>query len=220
MTLRRPRRVGTPFRYRVGVNVIQVYADVWCPFAHVGLHRVRQRRDEVGADAVLRVLPWPLELVNGKPMDAGFIGEEVDDIRSQVAPDLFQRFDAAAFPTTTLPVLALVEAAYEVDLATGERASLAVRDALFEQGRDVGDPAVLAELAAEFGVAAPTAAHDAAVLAAYDDGRARGVVGSPHFFTPDGAFFCPALDIRRVDGHLQIQAKAGMFDDFLRAAPG
>lgn len=197
-----------------------MYADVWCPFAHVGIRRVAERRDAAHADAVLRVRPWPLELVNGRPMDAAFIGEEVVDIRAQVAPDLFAQFDEHAFPTTTMPALALVEVAYEVDLPTGERASLAVRDALFEQGRDVGQADVLASIAAELGIGPVQPAHHEAVIAAWHEGQQRGVVGSPHFFTPNGAFFCPALDIARVDGHLRIRAKAGMFDEFVQAAFG
>ena len=70
------------------------------------------------------------------------------------------------------------------------------------------------------GVAEVTDRHRQAVLDAWQQGTQRGVVGSPHFFTPNGAFFCPALDISRVDGHLRIRAKAGMFDEFLHAAFG
>jgi 2-hydroxychromene-2-carboxylate isomerase len=98
--------------------------------------------------------------------------------------------------------------------------SLAVRDALFEEGRDIGDPDVLAQLADTIGVPAATDAHLAAVHAGWHDGQQRGVVGSPHFFTPDGAFFCPALDIKRVDGHLRMAPKAGMFDEFIATAFG
>ncbi len=200
------------------MTVIEVYADIWCPFAHVGIRRVVERRDALGADAALRVRPWPLELVNGRPMDAAFIGEEVVDIRDQVAPDLFARFDEERFPTSTLPALALVEAAYDQGTRTGEAMSLALRNALFEQGQAIGDPDVLAAIAESLGVPHASPAHHEAVVTAWHEGQARGVVGSPHFFTPDGAFFCPALDIRRVDGHLRIAPKAGMFDEFLAAA--
>ena len=62
-------------------KIIDVYADIWCPFAHVGIRRVTDRRDALGVDTRLRVRAWPLELVNGKPMDAAFIGEEVVEIR-------------------------------------------------------------------------------------------------------------------------------------------
>jgi len=176
---------------------------------------VIERRDAVAADVVLHVRTWPLELVNGAPMDAAFIGEEVVDIREQVAPDLFTDFREATFPTTTLPALALVEAAHRIGSTEGEAMSLALRDALFEHGRDVSDPAELADLATAAGVPLPDDADHEAVRASLAEGRDRGVVGSPHFFTPDGAFFCPALDIARVDGHLRIAQKADMFDAFV-----
>jgi predicted DsbA family dithiol-disulfide isomerase len=194
---------------------IDVYADVCCPFTHVGLRRLVERRRAMGATTPLRVRPWPLELVNGTPMDADFIAEEVVDIREQVAPDLFVGFTAAAFPASSLPALALVESAYEVGPAEGEAMSLALRDALFEDGRDIAEPAVLDELAGRLGVPPATEAHAEAVRRSWDEGKARGVVGSPHFFTPSGGFFCPTLDIARVDdGHLRITADVEAFDAF------
>ena len=196
-------------------NVLEVYADIWCPFAHVGLRRVADRRNALAVDTHLRVHPWPLELVNGKPMDAAFIGEEVVEIREQVAPDLFAHFDESAFPATTLPALALVESAYAMDIDTGERMSLALRDALFEQGRCIDDPAVLAELADALGVPPATDEHAAAVLTSWQHGRDRGVVGSPHFFLGDHGVFCPTLDITKVDGRLHIAIDQPAFDAFV-----
>ena len=45
----------------------------------------------------------------------------------------------------------------------------------------------------------------------WDEGRARGVIGSPHFFTGDGeSRFCPVLDISRDDvGNFVIAWKQG-----------
>ena len=135
------------------MTVIEVFADVACPFTHVGLRRFVERRAELGRDDVtLRVRAWPLELVNDHPLDPHFIAEEVDDIRRQIAPALFQRFSEASFPVSSLPALTLAAAAYEVDLATGERVSLALRDLLFEQGIDIADTDVLARLATEHDV--------------------------------------------------------------------
>jgi predicted DsbA family dithiol-disulfide isomerase len=203
------------------VKTIEVYADVCCPFAHVGLRRLVERRAELGVDdVVLRVRPWPLELVNGTPMDAEFIAEEVDEIRPQVAPDLFAGFTVAAFPSSSIPAMELVEAAYRVGPTVGEAMSLAVRDALFEQGRPIGDVVVLADLAAEHHVPLPDATDRAAVGEAWAEGRARGVIGSPHFFTDDGGFFCPTLDIHRVDGHLRITADLPAFDAFATSCFG
>lgn len=199
------------------MSVVEVFADVWCPFTHVGLRRLVERRAERGATTVLRVRAWPLELVNGAPMDAAFIGEEIGDLRAQVSPDLFTGFRVDRFPTSTLPALALVESAYEVGDGAGEAMSLAVRDALFEHGRDVGDPAVLAALATGLGVPPATEAHLATVRDSWEEGVRRGVMGSPHFFTGDGAYFCPGLEIARVDGHLRIAAKVEAFEAFVAA---
>ena len=70
----------------VDAGVVEVYADVCCPFTHVGLVRFVQAREERGGGPVLHVRSWPLELVNGRPLDPAFIAEEVEEIRQQVAP--------------------------------------------------------------------------------------------------------------------------------------
>jgi predicted DsbA family dithiol-disulfide isomerase len=202
------------------MTVIEVFADVSCPFAHVGLRRLVARRDALGADLVLRVRAWPLELVNGHPMDAAFIAEEVEEIRAQVAPDLFAGFVESAFPRTSMPAFALAAAAYGAGDHVGERVSLALRDALFEHGQDVSDPSVIEAIGhAHRVVLHPAAFAGAAVSRAvqsdWHEGQQRGVQGSPHFFTPDGAFFCPTLDIRRVDGRLRITADNDAFDAFV-----
>ena len=113
---------------------IEVYADIWCPFTHVGLRTVLRRRGELGRDDVsVRVRSWPLELVNGEPLSAKSTAEHVEELRKQVAPDMFTCFDSDHFPWSTLPALALACAAYRLDDRTGEVVSLALRDALFEE---------------------------------------------------------------------------------------
>jgi len=126
---------------------IEVFADVGCPFTHVGLLRFVEERSRHGReDLGLVVRAWPLEVVNGKPLDPAFIREEVDEIRSQLGGGLFSGFDD-------------------------------------ERGVDLG------------------------------------VVGSPHFLTGAGGFFCPALDVSRGDdGHLRVTADREGFDRFLAAA--
>jgi predicted DsbA family dithiol-disulfide isomerase len=201
------------------VEVVEVFADVACPFTHVGLRRFVARRGAAGRDApVLVVRAWPLEMVNGRPLDAGFIAEEVGALRDQVAPDLFTGFDPAAFPMTSIPALALAHAAYAVDAVTGERVSLALRDALFEQGRDIADVGLLAHVASAHGVELRPGADVAAVAADLEEGRRRGVVGSPHFFVGGDGYFCPALDIRRVEGELRVRPDPETFDRLVIAA--
>lgn len=200
------------------MTTIEVYADIWCPFTHVGLRRLVQRRAETGAVFDLRVRAWPLELVNGAPMDPSFIAEEVEDLRSQVAPDLFTGFRADRFPTSTLAALALAEAAYDAGPGCGERISLALRDALFEDGRDIGRVEVLTDIADSEGLTLVDG--DERVRSSWATGVGRGVVGSPHFFAAGGGFFCPALHIERVDGHLRISPDHDAFDAFVTAAIG
>jgi len=199
------------------VTVIEVFADIWCPFAHVGMHTLVRRRKQLGRDDVgLRIRAWPLELVNGAPLDAGTTAAHVEDLRSQVAADLFAHFDPDHFPTTTLPALGVAAAAYRRDEATGEAVSLALRDALFEQGRDISRPAVLAELAAEYGVDGYGPDDDEAVLADWREGRSRCVKGSPHFFCAELDAFCPSLDISRDEhGHLILGPNIERLNAFL-----
>jgi predicted DsbA family dithiol-disulfide isomerase len=195
------------------MTTIEVFADVRCPFTHVGLRRLVDRRVALGrTDIRLCVRAWPLELVNDAPLDAAIIGEEVDALRAQVAPDLFTGFDPTRFANTSLPGLMLAATAYGHGLAAGERVSLALRDALFEGGLDIADEAVILEIAASADVEPPTETARQAVLADWEEGRQRGVVGSPHFFAGGEGFFCPSLDITRVDGKLRISSDAGTFD--------
>lgn len=198
------------------MTVIEVFADIACPFAHVGLRRFVEHREALErTDVRLFVRAWPLEIVNGQPLDPAATAGKIADIRDQVAPDLFTGFDPSVFPATTLPGLALTAAANAQDLEIGERVSLELRDLLFERGADITDPEVLDQVARAHGVSFDPA-DTAQVLADHAEGVERGVIGSPHFFTPDGAFFCPALDIGRDDtGRLQITADLDQIDRFL-----
>jgi predicted DsbA family dithiol-disulfide isomerase len=199
---------------------IELFADVLCPFTHVGLRRFVHRRERAARDVVLWVRAWPLEVVNGEPLTADFVASEVDALRASVASDLFTGFDPTTFPSTSLPTLALSAAAARLDLRTGEQVALELRDLVFERGVDVSDPDVLAEVANRFGVhVEPSDAET--VLADRREGETRGVVGSPHFFTPDGSFFCPSLDISHdADGTLQVRFDQAGFQRFVDACFG
>jgi|SRR5664280_317704 len=179
-------------------SVIEVFADIWCPFAHVGLRAIEEERARAGRrDVAVRVRAWPLELVNGAPLDPAVTKEHAEDLRDQIAPDLFRNLDVDRFPTSTLEALALANRAYRTDVQLGERVSSALRDALFEEGRDISDPVVLEYLAHDLGVVIPDESDRAAVVADWHEGQQRGVLGSPHFFCGDTDVFCPSLDITK-----------------------
>jgi predicted DsbA family dithiol-disulfide isomerase len=173
---------------------IEVFADVCCPFTHLGLRRLVERRQTLGQSGPrLLVRAWPLELVNGAPLDPMLIAEEVDALRRQFAPDLFGHFDPSAFPPTSLPAFALVAAAYRRDLAAGETVSLQLRSALFEDGRNIAEPSVLNDIAQRHQLPSPDEADQQQALHDWHDGERRGVVGSPHFFYAGRDAFCPTL---------------------------
>lgn len=199
-------------------SVLEVFADVACPFTHVGLRRFVEQREERGRpDVILRIRAWPLEVVNGAPLDPDFIAEEVAEIQRQVAPDLFLGFSRSAFPKTTLPAFAVAAAAYRHGDRKGEAVSLALRTLVFEDGVDVGDPTVMEAFAAAHDLHVTAADHRAATDD-HREGTARGVVGSPHFFTATEGFFCPALDVSRdARGDLHVTPDESGFERFMSA---
>jgi predicted DsbA family dithiol-disulfide isomerase len=199
------------------MRVIELYADVWCPFAHVGLRCVSERRALLKRqDVLLDIRAWPLELVNGKPLDPEDTALHVRELQSQVARDLFGRFDPEHFPQTSLPALACVHAAYRKGMETGEAMSFALRDALFEEGLDISSADVLSEIAQSLDLDSIDAADEQAVLADWDEGVRRGVKGSPHFYCGDSDAFCPSLNISSDEGgHLKMTTDMAVLDKFL-----
>ncbi len=198
---------------------IEVFADVVCPFAHVGLHRFKAVRSAHGSeDPTLRVRAWPLELVNGTLLDTELNAHHIDDLRRSVAPELFRGFNREAPPTSSLLALKLSAAAYVVGDETGERVSFAVRDAFFEQGLDISDPQVLEFIASAEGVTSwASQEFEEAVLADFAESKRRGVRGSPEFFLDDRGWYCPSLRIDNVDGQLEIEPDTETAEAFLAA---
>jgi predicted DsbA family dithiol-disulfide isomerase len=197
------------------MTTIEVYADITCPFAHVGLKRVAEHVRTMSAPADVVIRAWPLEWVNGAPLAVDAVVVKAEALTDQLGIDDFAGLRADRWPATTIPALNLIAAAYERDASTGLAMSLELRAALFERGEDVGDLDVLATIAAHHGLPAPSTGTSERVQADYDHGRAIGVRGSPHYFVGSSDFFCPALDLGHdADGHLTARFDAGMLDQF------
>jgi 2-hydroxychromene-2-carboxylate isomerase len=180
------------------IQAIEVFADIWCPFTHVGLKLVAEHlRERNRPDVKIRVRSWPLEWVNGRPMDPNATLDHINELRDQVSTDLFGGFDISTFPHSTVPVLALAAQAYRADLELGQSLSLEVRDALFERGVDVSDPDKLTPIAKSFGLTAPDPDDYGSVVTDWKEGRHRNVAGSPHFFGGGMSVFCPSLEISK-----------------------
>ncbi len=198
-----------------GMQTIEVYADITCPFTHVGLKRVVQHVRQMSDPAEVVVRAWPLEWVNGTPLDIDPVLVKAAALTDQLGVDDFSGLRADAWPATTIPALNLAASAYERDAATGLAISLELRAALFERGEDVGNLDVLERIAAAHDLAAPAPGTSANVQNDYDSGLDRGVKGSPHFFVASDDFFCPALELGHdADGHLTARFDADMLAEF------
>ena len=103
----------------------------------------------------------------------------------------------------------------------GEAVSLAVRDALFEQHLDIADDGVLFDIGARFGVTPiDPAAGVAAARADWQQGQARGVRGSPHFFVGERDWFCPSLVIHHDDDGFDVNVDDEELRSFYATAFG
>jgi predicted DsbA family dithiol-disulfide isomerase len=204
---------------RFTMSRIEVFADIVCPFTHVGLRRLSEERHARGRRVSLRIRAWPLEWINGTALGPELLTGEIDALRAQVAPEMFVGFDPTIFPITSIPAFGLVAAAYALDYPTGAAVGLAVRDALFEHGQDVSDEAVLLSIGRRFDVEPlePKAA-ELAVRTDWERGKARAVQGSPHFFVGDRGWFCPSLEISHHNDRFDIHVADEQMDDFYTAA--
>lgn len=194
---------------------LEVFADITCPFTHVGLRKVVQELGDLDGDVEIVIRSWPLEWVNGAPLEAAAVEAKIAALHAQLGTDDFSNFRGDTWPTTTIPALNLAAAALDIDVSTGLAVNLALREALFEEGLDVGDLVVLSSIAKQFGLEPPSIEVDARVQADYDDGQRRGVRGSPDFWLGDEEFFCPALKIGHDDDGLTAEFDAEGFGDFL-----
>jgi predicted DsbA family dithiol-disulfide isomerase len=195
---------------------VEIYADIWCPFAHMSLQKVKDVRDRIAPRVPLVVRAWPLEWVNGAPLDPETTAVHIAELRRDVVPTLFDGFDPGAMPTSTLRALALVEAANESDPWLGEWFSLTLREWLFERGRSI-DGVMLANLARDSGLDESVIDGIGRVEKRFAEGRNRGVQGSPHFFIGDTGLFCPLLDIEADEsGGLHFHERPERLEAFLR----
>jgi predicted DsbA family dithiol-disulfide isomerase len=198
---------------------IEVFADMCCPFTHSGLKRVAAQLADTDVELVVRA--WPLEWVNGAPLEAEAVSAKIAVLENELDVDDFVGFREETWPASTIPALNLAAQAALVDEATGLRVSLALRAALFEQGLDIADPAVLADIAAAHGLSTPGTEPHPSVEADYADGQRRGVRGSPDFWVGENEFFCPALDLARDEaGALHAEFDRAGLERFIAAAIG
>jgi predicted DsbA family dithiol-disulfide isomerase len=182
----------------VVAGTIQVWSDLLCPFAYVGLLRLRRARSRLGLDGVVQLehRTFPLELFNGPHPRRGTDTEAVG--LGQIEPDAQFRVWTAAddlYPHTVLLAAEAVHAASAQSLAAGEALDLALRRAFWTHSRSISHRQVILDIAGE----SHTGLVDVTALAAaLDNGRYRAdimadfavaqtdsIAGSPTFRLAD-----------------------------------
>jgi predicted DsbA family dithiol-disulfide isomerase len=172
--------------------MLTVFSDLHCAWAYVFSIRLRRARDEVGRPPVAWRC-WPLELVNrrGTPWDT--VSQEIP-VLTQLEPDHFASPRRSTWPSTMLPAMEALKVAGELGgPEAADRFDEAARRAFFLERRDLSIRPTLVDLAAEAGLdraafedAFDGGGHRRSVVADWQEGRRRGVEGSPHAFLPDG----------------------------------
>src|SRR6516164_9600412 len=97
------------------MEAVEVYADIVCPFTHFALRRFAEARAARGLTVPLRVRAWPLEWVNGAPVEPALVAHEIEALECSVAHELFFGFEAERFPKSSILALGLVSTAYEIN---------------------------------------------------------------------------------------------------------
>jgi predicted DsbA family dithiol-disulfide isomerase len=134
-----------------GTNAVVVYSDLRCPWAHVAVHRLLTEVELRGVASELHVdHRWfPLDR-DAMPSDLDALDRKVQPIR-ELAPEAGWRAwagSSARFPDSSELAAAWVQGAKRASPAASVALDRSLRTALFADGRDLADEAVLADIAA------------------------------------------------------------------------
>jgi predicted DsbA family dithiol-disulfide isomerase len=200
--------------------VVQVYADYVCPFCYLGyasFDRYREEREgrsasdpRAGSEATREERDEPLEadwhpfdLRAGKRDETGEIDQSVDDGKGESYYEearknvrrLAERYDVEMAQKLSRDVNSydaqrVAWRAREEHPDAFETFHRSVFDALWEEGRDIGDRDVIAELAADAGLPegyVDDVFADDASAEELEAARERGVTGVPAFVAGERA---------------------------------
>ncbi len=145
---------------RLGIEIV---SDVICPWCFIGTRRLEQALASVQGEIEARVSYHPFLLDPGTPPEGGDLRER---LRAKYGADperMFANVEAAARSSgipldfakvkrfaSTVAAHTLLRHAGAED-GTQRRLASGLFEAYFLEGRDIGDPAVLASVAARFG---------------------------------------------------------------------
>lgn len=216
-------------------GTIQVWSDLLCPFALIGLVRLRRARASLGVEVALEHRTFPLELFDGPhrrrgtDSEAAALGvvEPAAKLRLWTAPD-------DRYPHTVLLAAEAVHAAGGQGAGPAEELDLALRTAFWTHSRSIAHRAVILDVAGEvpdldvdaLADAIDGGTHRRAVMADFAAARSGAIGGSPTFRLPDGsAVSNPGMSVRW-EGEFAVgfpvvdADDATVYDDLLNRAAG
>jgi predicted DsbA family dithiol-disulfide isomerase len=190
----------------VSSGTIQVWTDLMCPFAYIGLLRLRAARKRLGATIELEHRSFPLELLDGPhrrratDSEAAALGrlEPEAQLRLWGGPD-------DQYPHSVLLAAEAVHAAAAQDAVVAEELDLALRRAFWTRSLPITHRQVILDVAGE------VSGLDVDALATkLDSGRYRrtimadsrvahtdAIAGSPTFRVADGTMVTnPGMAVR------------------------
>jgi predicted DsbA family dithiol-disulfide isomerase len=150
----------------------------WCYIAAVRLHRIGKEYEE---RVTLRTRFFPLELLRPGGPSRSLLEQEWWLAAIQEPTAAFAPYPDRGWPTTTLPAFNAAWAARNQGRAIGMEYDLRVRRAFFGEGRDIGRPEVLLDIAREAVLDMPRFERDVASPAARSAVMEESRIGREEF---------------------------------------
>lgn len=194
-------------------DVIVIYSDLNCSFAHLAVHRLHETRKRLGLTERLHFdhRAFPLELFNSTVNERPGVDSEVavvGGLEPAAGWQLWQDKDWR-YPVTMLPALEAVQAAKAQGWHASEQLDRALRKAFWAESRCISLRSVILDVADSTGaVDVPDLAARldrgearAAVFEQFASARDGRVACSPHVFLADGTNVAnPGVSVRWVNG--------------------
>jgi predicted DsbA family dithiol-disulfide isomerase len=215
------------------MSTIEFWSDLLCPFAYVGLLRLRRARARLGLEIAIEHHTFPLELFNGPHPRRGTDTEAV--ALGRIEPEAGFRVWTDAddrYPHTVLLAAEAVHAASAQGLAAGEELDIALRRAFWTQSRSISHRQVVLDVARtvpqvdvdELAAALDDGRHRRRVMADFAVASTDAIPASPTLRLPDGTTVTnPGIEVHWqgpwAEGFPVVDADdPGVYDELLKRA--
>src|ERR1041385_4837911 len=131
------------------------WAEYYCPWCYIAAVRLHRVAKEYEGRVTFRTRSFSLELIRGEAAPRDILEQEWWLAAIQEPGAAFAPYRGDEWPTTTLPAFEAAWCAAQQGSATAAEYDLRVRRAFFAEGRNIGRPEVLFDLAREAGLDFP-----------------------------------------------------------------